>query len=153
MRFINENNKFLKDLLYHQQFVLKLAAKEELVQRVFAQNPDSISWLVNFILDFELPNFNSASMVTPAFSELKPRRSRATVCASTASRSPRVRPGRARALTSLLTAFQDYRSFCNEKIARIKKLMHGEHELTPETWDSDDDLLESEFAEGDKLDF
>ena len=61
--FMNENNRYLQDQFYQQQFILKMAAKEESMQKYFKNNPESISWIIGWINESELPNLNSNSMV------------------------------------------------------------------------------------------
>lgn len=63
MALMNNNCKFFTDTFFHQQFVLKLAAQEETIQKFFAQNPETINWVINFINESELPNLNSNSLV------------------------------------------------------------------------------------------
>jgi len=60
---MNENNRYLQDQFYQQQFILKMAAKEESMQKYFKNNPESISWIIGWINESELPNLNSNSMV------------------------------------------------------------------------------------------
>ena len=61
--FMNENSNYPLDMFYHQQLILKLAAKEEAVQRYLSENPDTISWIINWIVDTEMTRITSNSVV------------------------------------------------------------------------------------------
>ena len=60
---MNENSKFHQDMFYNQQFLLKLGAKEEAVQQFLSRNPETINWIINWIVDAEMTHINSNSVV------------------------------------------------------------------------------------------
>lgn len=61
---MNENSNYAQDMFYHQQLILKLATREEAVQRYLQENPDTINWIINWIVDTEMTRINSNSVVS-----------------------------------------------------------------------------------------
>ena len=61
---MNENSNYPQDMFYHQQLILKLAGTELAVQRYLKENPDTISWIINWIVDTEMTRINSNSVVS-----------------------------------------------------------------------------------------
>lgn len=49
--------------------------------------------------------------------------------------------------------FQEYKEYCEKKLAKFKKIVKNELENENLDWDSDDDLSDHEFKKDEKLDF